>query len=152
MSGSTGNPQVPQGVINLVRASVQVANFPALNVTASFLGAEGSQISWGSPASTFIRTLTGRVVSLEPFQEATITLHLVRSQVLAQQWENQRLLLALLGPLTVYTDAAALPVYNFSNCAIENVGPITSNGKSAEYMVTVGGTYIVNNALFSLVV
>ena len=152
MSASIGNPQIPQGIINLVRATVQVPSFQNLNVTAPFLGSGGITISWNGPATTFINTLTGRVTSPEPYQPVTVAMHLIKSQVLATQWENQRVGLTLIGNILVFTDAAALPAYAFSNCAIENVGAITANGKSSEYEVTVGGTYIINNALFSLVV
>jgi len=152
MSQSIGNPQIPQGTINLVRTAVLVPNFPALNVSASFLGAGGVSMSWATPATTFIRTLTGRVTSPEPFQEVTIGIHLVRSQPLATNWESQRISFGLLGNVLVFSDAAALPSYTFTNCSIENVGEIVSNGKSTEYYVTIGGTYIVNNALQALVV
>ena len=152
MSQSIGNPQVQQGTINLVRVAVQVPNFPALNVTASFLGAGGVSITWGTPATTFIRTLTGRVNAPEPFQEVTVGIHLVRSQPLATQWENQRVSFGVLGNILVFSDAQQLPSYSFTNCSIENVGEIVANGKSTEYYVTIGGSYVVNNNLWALVV
>lgn len=152
MSQSIGNPQINQGVLNLIRGSVQVNNFPNLNVTASFLGAGGISMSWTSPTTTFINTLTGRVPSPEPFQSVTVGIHLVKTQPLAGQWESQRIALSIIGDILVYSDAAQLPPYSFTNCAIMNVGEIVSNGKSTEYMVTVEGTYIVNNDLWALVV
>lgn len=152
MSGTIGNPQIAQGTINLVRASVQITSFPALNVTAPFLGTGGVTLTPAGPVTTFIPTLTGRVPSPEPFQPYTIGLHLVKSQGLAAQWEAQRVSLSLIGSILVFTDSATLPSYAFTQCAIENVGEITSNGKSAEYMVTIGGTYIINNALWALLI
>lgn len=152
MSGIIGNPQIPQGTINLVRANVQIVSYSNLNVTAPFLGAGGLTISWNGPATTFINTLTGRVTSPEPFQPVTVGMHLVKSQGLAAQWEKQRVNLTMIGNILVFTDSAALPSYAFTNCAIENIGEITANGKNAEYMVTLGGTYVVNNNLFSLIV
>ena len=151
MSG-TANPQVPQGVLNLVRANVQVTSFPQLNVTAPFLGAGGITISWNGPATTFINTLTGRVPSPEPYQPVTIGIHLIKSQSLSALWEAQRVSLTVVGNILVYTDAAQMPTYPFSNCAIETVGEITVNGKSSEYMVTLGGTYVINNQLWNLLV
>jgi hypothetical protein len=152
MSQTIGNPQINQGTINLVRAAVQVPSFTPLNVTASFLGAGGVSITWGTPSTTFIRTLTGRVTAPEPFQEVTIGIHLVKSQPLASLWESQRISLSVIGNILVFTDSAQLPSYSFTNCAIENVGEIVSNGKSSEYYVTVGGSYVVNNSLWALVV
>jgi hypothetical protein len=152
VSQTIGNPQIPQGILNLTRVNVQVPNFPQLNVTASYLGAGGMSISWGSPATTFINTLTGRVIAPEPFQSVTVGLHLVKSQTLAGQWESQRISLTTIGNLLAFTDTALMPSYAFTNCAIENVAEIVSNGKSTEYFVTVGGTYIVNNNLWALTV
>jgi len=152
MSQTIGNPQIPQGVLNLTRVNVQVPNFPQLNITAPYFGTGGMTMSWTSPATTFINTLTGRVISPEPFQAVTIGLHLVKSQTLAGLWEAQRQSFTAIGNLLAYTDAALMPSYAFSNCAIENVNEITSNGKSYEYFVTVGGTYIINNQLFALLV
>jgi hypothetical protein len=116
------------------------------------MGAGGATISWQGPATTFINTLTGRVPCPEPFQPCQIGVHLVRSQVLANQWEQQRITLSMIGDVLLYSDSANLPPYSVSNCAIENVGELTFNGKSAEYYVTMGGTYSMNNALWSLVV
>lgn len=152
MSQTIGNPQIAQGVINLVRAAVQVPGATQLNVTASFLGAGGVSLTPAGPTTTFIPTLTGHVISPEPFQPYTIGIHLVKSQSLAAQWEAQRVALSAIGNLLVYTDSAVLPSYAFTACAIENVGDITSNGKSVEYYVTVRGIYTVNNQLFALVV
>jgi hypothetical protein len=151
MSGTIGSPQVPQGVINLGRVNLQVPNYPALNVTAPFMGAAGMSFSRGGPATNFINTLTGRVRSPEPFQPVTISIHLVKSQALAALWEAQIGLSSLLGPLTVYTDARALPSYSFIEGAIDNVGEIVSNGKSVEYMLTLGATLIINNNMWNLV-
>lgn len=152
MSQTIGNPQISQGTINRIRGNVQVPSFPALNVTASFLGEGGFEFTRTSPGTTMINTLTGRVVSPEPYQSVTVAMHLVRSQSLAAQWEAQLVSLSAIGNILVYTDSAVLPIYSFTNMAIENVGPITVNGKSAEYLVTLMGTYIVNNALWALIV
>jgi hypothetical protein len=152
MSGTnSGNPQIPQGVINLGRVSFQVPNYQNLNVTPPFMGAGGLSFSRGGPSTTFINTLTGRVRSPEPFQPVTITVHLVRSQALAAAWEAQLQLWSLLGPTTVYTDSRMLPTYSFYECAIDNVGEIVSNAKSAEYMVTIGGTLPINSNLWALI-
>lgn len=152
MSGSIGNPQIVQGVLNLTRVNVQVANYPALNITASFLGSGGVTLTPGGPATTMINQLTGRVGSPEPYQPMTVGIHLIRSQGLAASWESQRTTLTAIGSILVFSDAAAAPTYSISNCFIENVGEQTFNGKSTEYFVTLTGTYIINNALWSAVI
>lgn len=152
MSQSIGNPLIDQGTLNIARIGLQVSAFPQLNVTAPYLGSGGISLTPGGPATTFIPNLTGRTVAPEPYQPYTIGLHLVRSQLLAGLWEAQRVKLAYLGDILVFTDSLKLPSYSFAQCSIENIGDITSNGKSAEYMVTIGGTYVTNNDLFALVV
>jgi hypothetical protein len=151
MSGTLANPQVPQGVINLGRVNLQIPNIPGLNVTAPFMGSGGMSFSRNGPATTFIPNLTGRTRSPEPFQPVTITVHIVKAQALAAAWEAQLQLSSLIGPITVYTDARALPSYSFVEGGIDNVGEIVSNGKSVEYMLTIGATYIINNNMWNLV-
>jgi hypothetical protein len=153
MSGTTtGNPQIALGTLNRVRGQVQVTNFPALNVSASFMGEAGFTITRASPGTTMINTMTGRVVSPEPYMAITAEIHLVKSQNLAQLWENQLVNLSAIGPMLFYGDASTLGTFSFVNCAIETIGPIQNNGKSAEYVITVMGTYIINNGLFALTV
>jgi hypothetical protein len=152
MSGVLSNPQIPQGVINLARANVQIVSYPALNVTASFLGAGGISMTPTGPATTFINTLTGRVTSPEPYQPYNIAMHLIKSQNLAAQWEAQRQALTRLGNVLVFTDSAVMPTYAFTDAGIENVGEVLVNGKSVEYLVTLGATYVINNNLWSLLI
>jgi hypothetical protein len=152
MSGSTANPQIPQGNLNRARGNIQVPSYPALNISAPYLGEGGFTFNRSTPVTTFIPTLTGQVLSPEPYQVGTLEIHLVKSQALAAQWEAQLLNISILGNIVFYSDTNALLPYNFTQCGILNVGPIQNNGKSAEYMVTLNATYIINNALFALVV
>ena len=152
MSQTIGNPQINQGTLNVIRTNLQVPAFPQLNVTQSFMGAGGASISWTGPATTFINTMTGRVVCPEPVQPVTITVHLVRAQALAALWEQQRVSLTPIGDVLLYGDSMNLPPYSVSNCAIENVGELTFNARSVEFGVTIGGTYTMNNGLWSLIV
>ncbi len=151
MSGS-GSPQVFLPPINRIRGNVQVQNFPALNVTASFLGKGGFEVTWNSPATTMLPTMTGRVASPEPYQAVTVGMHLVKSQSLASAWEAQRVALSTIGNILVFTTSRALAPYSFVNMAIENVGALTESGESVEYMVTLTGTYIINNNLWALTI
>jgi hypothetical protein len=153
MSGSSvANPQIPYGTLNRVRGQIQVPSYPALTVTAPFMGERGYSISRATPGTTMLNQLLGRVVSPEPYQAVTIEAHLAKSQTLAQQWENQLQSLSAIGQIVCFTDSMNLGPYTFINCAIENVDPIENSGKSAEYMVRIMGTYIINNALFQLTI
>ena len=152
MSGTTANPQIAQGVLNRIRGNIQIANFPALNITAPFLGAGGFSFTRGGPATTMIDTLTGRVGSPEPYQPVDVEIHLIKSQALATAWETQLQNLSIIGGITVFTDSAMQPTYNFTQMTIQNVGSIAVNGKSVDYTLTLTGTYIINNGLFALVI
>jgi hypothetical protein len=152
MSGSIGNPQVNQGVLNRARGNIQVSSFPQLNITAPYLGINGFTATRTGTATTFINTLTGRVPSPEPYQAVTLEVHLVKSQALASLWETQLLALSTIGNILFYTDAAQQPIYAFTNCGIDNVGPIVVNGTSVDYMLSISGTYIINNQLFALTI
>lgn len=153
MSGTaTGSPQVSQGFLNRVRGNIQVASYPALNVTASFLGRAGYSLSWGRGATTFIDNMTGRTISPEPYQPCTLEIHLVKAQALAAAWEAQRVSLSAIGNVLAYTTSSALSPYALTNMAIENVAPLQESGESAEYVLTLSGTYIINNQLWALTI
>ena len=152
MSGTISSPLVPQGTLNRLRGNIQVVSFPVLNISASYLGEGGFEFTRTGPATTMLPTMTGRVVSPEPYQSVDLAVHLVRAQSLAGQWEAQLMSLSAIGNITVYTDSMVLPVYNFQNCAIMNVGPLGATGKSTDYLLTLTGTLVINNQLWALTV
>lgn len=151
MSG-TGNPLISGGTINRVRGNIVFPTFPALNITPSYLGEGGFDFSRSGPATTFINNMTSRTPSPEPYIVGEITIHLVKAQTLAQLWENQMLLLSLIGDMTMYPDVSTLGPFSFQDTGIMSVAPIVTNGKSGEYGLTLSGTYQVNSALWSLTV
>jgi hypothetical protein len=146
-----GNPQITQGTLNRLRGSVVIPNFPALNVTAPFLGRPGISIAFQGETTTSIPTMTGTVQSPMPYQMVNVTVALLKTQSLASQWEAQRQTLSLIGDITVTTDTSTLPDYTFHNCAIDNVRDLNFAGEDAGYVVTITGYYQINSSLFSLV-
>lgn len=142
------NPTVPQGTLNRVLSSISLADLPGLNITAPFVGRQGMLLSFGGGATTFIPTMTGTVTSLEPYQMATITAHLLKTQSLAAAYENQRQVNSLLGSITARGDAVTLPPYLILNCAIENVRELNFSGEDAGYVLTIQGYYQINSSLF----
>ena len=84
-----GNPLIQQGTLNRLRGSVVYANDATLNVTAPYLAREAISIAFEGDAGMLIPTLTGGVTSPEPYQLATITIHLVKSQALANVYKSQ---------------------------------------------------------------
>lgn len=147
---SSANPQVNQGTLNRLRASVIWGDFPTLNVTASYLGEDGISLIPEGETTTMIRTMTGIVTSPEPFQLATITIHLLKTQSLAGLYKKQMETLALLGSGTVRPDSLALPAYDIVNCAIQGVETLKFSGKDAGFMVRIQGAYQVNQNLYNL--
>jgi hypothetical protein len=144
------NPQILQGSLNRLRASVVVTNTPSLNVTPPFLGRQGIGITFDGETTTMIPTMTGTVTSPMPFQMVTVTMALLKTQSLAAQWEAQRQTNSVVGSITVTTDTATLPNYTFNNCAIDNVRELTFAGEDASYVVTLKGYYQINNNLWNL--
>jgi hypothetical protein len=145
-----GNPLVPQGTLNRIRASVQWSAFPALNVTVPFLGKEGISLAFEGNATDFVETMTGAVTSPAPYQPIRLMMNLIKTQNLANLYKIQQETNTLLGDGTVIPDAVTLSAYQLINCAIEGVDELRFNGENAGYAVRVKGYYIINNNLFNL--
>ena len=146
---TSGNPLVPQGTLNRIRGSINVVDIPALNVTAPFLGKEGISVTFDGNSTQMIQTMTGIVTSGEPFIMANMTVNLLRTQGLANQYKNQLELNSLIGDIMLTPDASTLSQYTFHNCAIQSVDPLKVNGMDAGFVVHLTGYYLINSNLFS---
>lgn len=144
------NPQVFQGTLNRLRASLVVPSFPQLQVTVPFLGPAAISVATDGEVTALLPTMTGIVTSPAPYQVVTISINLLRTQNLAALWEAQRRSLSTIGDVNVIGDALTLPTYTFNNCAITGVRELSFAGQDPGYMVTVGGYYQINNSLWSL--
>lgn len=142
------NPNVSQGTINRLRASVVWPDYPALNVTAPFLGEEAIRISFGGGATTFINTMTGAVTSPEPYIPVTVRMNLLKTQSLANAYKSKMEGSTLLGNGTIRPDASQLAPYQITNAAIMSLDPLEFGGKSAAFVVEIHGYYVVNNTLW----
>ena len=142
------NPNIPQGVVNLLLASVTVQNFTALNVTPSYLGRNGIELAFDGEATIMIPTLTGTVTSPQPYQMVTVRISLLKTQSLSQTYEAQRQTQSTIGNITVRPDTVTLQPYDLINCAIETVGALQFSGQNADYGVSIRGYYPVNNSLW----
>ena len=143
------NPFVPQGVLNKLRASAQFIDNPDLNVIQSNLGVEGISLAFEGEASGYIATMTGAVPSPNPYQIATATIRLLKTQALSDAWKLQQETDTTIGDLSITGDAATLSDYYLSNCTIKGVSDLPFNGSTPEYVVTIQGTYYINAALFN---
>lgn len=149
MSGTNANPLVQQGTLNRLRGSVVIPNFPALNVTAGYLGKQAISLALDGDVTQMIDTMTGLVTSPEPYMGATITMHLLRTQALATAWRTQWETLSTLGAVTVHTDTAALGHFDFQNCAVTRAPTMTFDGTDPGFMVEIRGIYYINQSLWN---
>jgi hypothetical protein len=96
--------------------------------------------------------MTGLVPSPEPYQEADVSVHLLKSQSLSAAWKAQLEANSLIGTLTVWPDvnpANGLTTYPLSNGMITSVSPLRLDGRDAGWMITLTGIYYVNNDLWN---
>lgn len=142
------NPQILQGTLNRLRASVVVTENPQLNVTAPFLGKEGIRLTPEGNTTVMIPTMTGTVTSPEPYQMVSVMIHLLKTQNLADLYKQRMESLATIGDVLVIPDASTLSPYPIINCAITSVAEINMSGEDAGFAVTVQGYYQINSALF----
>lgn len=144
------NPLVDQGSLNRLRGNILVVALPTLNVTAPYLGKEGISMALEGQATLMMETMTGAATSPEPYQQCTLTVHLLKTQNIADRWKKQMETDTRLGDITVYPDSSALSTYPLSNCAIKNVSNLDFNGQTVGYIMSIEGTYFINNDLWNL--
>lgn len=142
------NPLIAQGTLNRLRASVFIVDFPELNVSASYLGDAGITLSLDGDSTVMLQAMTGMVTSPEPFLPATITMNLLKTQSLSDLYKEQMENNTLIGDVTVTPDSIALGDYQITNCALSSVRELQLNGKDAGYVVTIKGTYNINDELW----
>lgn len=143
------NPLVAQGTLSKLRGSCTVTQSPELNVTASFLGPNMIGLRLSGDATKFLPTATGGATSPQPYQQATVTLDLLKSQSLSDTYKTRFETNTLLGDVVIRTDSATLGDYQLTNCALMNVADLSFNGEVVGFSVTIQGYYSTNSALFN---
>jgi len=143
------NPLVEQGSLNRLRASVTWPDNPSLNVTASFLGKEGVGLALEGDSVTYLPTLTGAVTSPEPYQMISCTIHLLKTQGLANLYKSQMESDAIIGNGVVRADTKSLGAYDIVNCSIASVRELDFSGADAGFAVTIRGYYRINDTLWN---
>lgn len=142
------NPLVSQGTLNRLRASVNILDFPELNVTAPFLGKEAIRLALEGDTTTYIPTMTGAVTSGEPYQMCSVTIHLLKTQSISDLYKRQMETLSVIGDIVVTPDSSALSPYPILNSSIRSVQELNFSGEDAGYAVTLGGYYLINSELW----
>lgn len=144
------NPNVPQGTLNRLVASVSWNSFPALNVTAPYLGRAGLSLALEGEATSYIPTFTGAVTSLEPYFMFTMRMALLRTQPLGQAYKARMELNSLLGNGTIRPDTSTLSPFQVFNASIKAVQDLSFDGTDPGFMVTIGGYYQINSDMWNL--
>ena len=142
------NPQVNQGSLNRLLASVVFSDVPYLSVTSPFLGKEGISVGFEGDASMLLPTMTGGVPSPEPYQIANVTMHLLRTTVLGAAYKLQMETNTTLGSMNVISDTITLPPYQLDTCVLKSVQEITFDGNQPGMVVRIQGIYRINSAAF----
>jgi len=140
---------VSQGTINRLRASVVFATLPELCVTSPFLGKAGLSLAFEGEAGQILPTMTGGVTSPEPYQFATVEIHLLKSQALADAYKAQIENDVNVGTINVIGDAATMEEWQLQNCIIMSEAPGAFDGNNPEFVVRIRGIYYVNRALWT---
>jgi hypothetical protein len=146
------NPLVAQGVLNRLKAQVVWNANPDLNVTASYLGVEGIRLSLDGGAAAYLPSMTGAVISPEPYQMITLAFTLLKTQQLADLYKQRMEENSQIGDGVVYPDVppgSGVNAYQIINCSIESVAELNFAGTDAGYRVTCRGYYLVNNNLWN---
>lgn len=145
------NPIVQQGTLNRLRGSMSVINSPALNVSASYLGKGAISLNPEGDTAVYLPTLTGAVTSNEPYQIVVATVHLLKTQPLAAQYQAQIALNCALGDCVLRLDSSAFSDYYLNNCVIVGWDALNSEGTSPDYVIRVKGYSLINSSLWNLV-
>ena len=143
------NPLVQFGTLNRLIASVSWANFPALNVTASFLNRDGIRLALDGEATRFLPALAGAVTSPEPYQMITLTINLLKTQTLAAQYKLQQENQSLLGNGVVAPRLGELAALRCHQLRDRGVRELAFSGEDAGFAVTIRGYYLINSSLWS---
>lgn len=143
-----GNPLVPQGFLNRVRGALSVTGVPALNVTGSYLGKDGISMRPDNAATDIIPTMTGTVGSQTPYQQVTVTVHLLKTQGLGASYQQRFATDTALGEVVITPDATTFGNFTLLNCYLLNFNELPFNGMDAGYVVTIGGYLTTNDNMW----
>lgn len=143
------SPLINQGTLNRGLVSIVVVDSPELSITSGFFGTKLARISFDGATADYIPTLTGAAPSPRPYQIATVTAYLNKSQYLAALWEARRTTDSTLGDVVVTTDSSEMAPYTLLNCIMQNMPDLDLTGESNDYAVTIQGTYPINGDMFA---
>lgn len=142
------NPQIPQGGLNRLIASVNFPSTPGLNVSPSFLGRNGIHFALEGKAVDILPSMVGTVTSPAPYMMFAMVLELLKSQSFSDRFKAQMESNGVIGDATVWPDSTTLTSFALKNCCLTAVRDLPFNGSDAVFAVTVEGYYEVNSGLW----
>lgn len=143
------NPNFIPGPLNRLLGSIIWDDFTSLNVTPSFLLPEGIDFTPSGPFTTNLPSLTSVVPSPEPYVPVEVMIHIIRTSPLAAAFKVQMEASTFLGGCTLRSDAITLGAYTLVNMSITKLERMMFNGKDAGHVVTVAGSYPINQNLWT---
>ena len=145
-----GNPLIAQGLLNRVRGSVVFPSNSTLSITAPYLAAEGISLAIDEDGTEQLKPITGIVNSPAAYVLATATIHVLKTQALGEAWAQQFQSNSQIGRMVIHTDSSALSQYRIHNCSLLKSEPGAMNGTNPTLLLTIRGTYNVNDYIWSL--
>jgi hypothetical protein len=143
------NTNISLGVLNRLRTSVSFPTFPQFNISASFLGRRSVRLTRDGRIVENLDALTGIVPSPEPYQKMAAHINLLKSQGLANAFEQQLQSQPTLGQMIVRTDTGTLQQYVILNSSIITVEELSFAGDTPDFMITIEGYYPVSSFLYA---
>ena len=144
------NPLIAQGSLNRLRSSVTVPDFPALNITSSYMGKSFVTVTFDGDFDKLIGTGTGAVTSPEPYVEANVVVSLLRTQALSGAWLAQAQTLSDIGDVSIFPDSTAFPEIDLVSCVIQHVDPGVYDGLDPIVKLNLKGVFLINNNLWAM--
>ena len=142
------NPNIPQGTLNRLIASIVWNDFPALNITPPYLMPEGIDLAFEGQATAMLPSMTGLITSPEPFLSCRIMIHLLKSQALSNAYKQQMETSVLMGPCTIRPDSPTIDPYLIDNCSITGLNQLNFSGRDGGFTITIMGAYYLNSNLW----
>lgn len=137
--------RIQQGQLNLARVGLACgdSSLTGLNVSAAHLGQDMIDVTQSDDAAELIRTATGAVISPKFAVGVEITLDLVRTTSVAENYRAAMLSNSILGDVTVTWDSSNLSTETFHQCVIKSF-PVKANGSEATVKVVLSAIRYVN--------
>lgn len=143
-----GNPLIQLGTLNRLRGSVKFTTNSALNITPSFLGANGISLNFDGQATRPNNVNVGIVPSPEVYIPVTVRVNLLKTLAIAAAWKAQLESSSLVGDFVVRLDVNSYPPFDISNGYILNPDTITAHGVDPNFTIAFQGTYYINSSLW----